>query len=183
MKNGKLYIGIDPGLTGAIARIADGEPARVFDLIGSKGMLDFDSLNIAMLEAFRAGALYESITVVIENVHAMPGQGVVSMFGFGRTMGRIEGVLEGYRVGFNPFVVYVDPREWKKEFALLLPRRQKGDPKVSKAEKESRRREMKTKARLTAIELFPELASQLNLVKHDGRAEALLMAEWGRRNA
>ena len=88
----------------------------------------------------------------------MPGQGVTSMFTFGRSVGAIDGCLAALCVP----VEYVSPAKWKRFFGL------------SKDKGLSRR---------AAIERWPSLAEMLARVSDDGRAEAALIAEWGRRNA
>lgn len=97
---------------------------------------------------------------VVEKVGAMPGQGVVSMFSFGQNFGFIQGVLQAYKIPYE----LVTPQKWKKEFSV-------------------------TKDKNTSIEvvkrLFPDAnlkASERSRKDHDGMAEALLMAEYGRRH-
>ena len=89
----------------------------------------------------------------------MHGQGVTSMFNFGKSAGFIEGVLRAYNIPFQ----LVPPKTWKKEFSL-------GSDKAQ------------------SIEVCKRLFPKVNLLRtdkcrkeHDGMAEALLMAEYGRR--
>ena len=91
----------------------------------------------------------------VETVHAMPGQGVTSMFSFGKAAGTIEGVLAGLEIP----VTFVTPQAWKKPLGLL-----KKDKDVS---------------RTLAIQLFPALSEQLKRKKDGGRADALLIARHG----
>ena len=88
----------------------------------------------------------------------MPKQGVSSSFCFGEGKGMWEGIL----AALNIPVELVSPQRWKKEIMA-----DQGKDKSA--------------ARFKAMALFPSLADQLKLVKHDGRAEALLLAEYGRR--
>ena len=90
---------------------------------------------------------------VIEDVHAMPKQGVASMFKFGRSLGIAEGVLAGNGCSLR----YVTPTKWKRALGL---NQDKGA---------SRRR---------AIELWPSKAGLFKRVKDDGRAEAALIGWW-----
>ena len=88
---------------------------------------------------------------MIEQVGAMPGQGVTSMFRFGEAYGIIKGVLGGLRLP----VELVTPSVWKRELKV-----QKG----------------KESSRLRALELFPEQTDLFKLKKHHGRADAALIA-------
>ena len=96
----------------------------------------------------------------VEKVGAMPGQGVTSMFHFGKSAGFIEGVLNAFRIPFS----LVTPQKWKKEFGLHSDKQE-------------------------SINVCKELFPQANLLPtsrcrkdSDGMAEALLIAEFGRRN-
>ena len=94
--------------------------------------------------------------VYVEEVHSMPGQGVASTFKFGKGYGEIIGVLATLGLGYRA----ISPAGWKR--AMGLQRAEKAD---------SRRK---------AQELYP--TASLARVKDHGRAEALLIAEWGRRH-
>ena len=108
------------------------------------------------------GACYRDYDMrcVLEKVNAMPGQGVVSMFNFGQNYGFIQGVLKAYGIPYE----LVTPQKWKKEFSC-------------------------TSDKNTSIEvckrLFPNVylkATSRCKKDHDGMAEALLIAEYGRRH-
>ncbi|MGL4498487.1 MAG: hypothetical protein ACRCU2_05435 [Planktothrix sp.] len=94
--------------------------------------------------------------IIIENVHAMPGQGVTSMFSFGMGYGIWLGIIAALSIP----VEFVTPQTWKKHYSL-------GSDKES--------------SRVTALQLFPSQSENLKLKKHHGRAEALLLAEFLRR--
>jgi crossover junction endodeoxyribonuclease RuvC len=96
--------------------------------------------------------------IAIEHVGAMPGQGLTSTFRFGMGYGIWLGLVAGLG---HPYTL-VRPQIWK--------------PKMMGG-----RGRDKSAARLRAIELFPAMADQLARVKDDGRAEALLLCEWLRR--
>ena len=139
---------IDPGVNGAWA---------VFDWggtpVGCGELPRFDKL----LNAVELGKLfcgYAPKTLVIEKVGAMPGQGVSSMFTFGCAFGVCLGVAGGAGVP----IVLVTPNAWKKHFRLI------GKPKDA--------------ARELAIRLFPRMSHNLNLKKHGGRADALLLGKY-----
>lgn len=98
----KLYIGIDPGKSGALAVI---EPS------GQIYVCPFN--EVAYTE--KLGELMdEDVKCCVEKVGAMPGQGVVSMFNFGHNLGFIEGLLSAYGISYQ----LVPPQTWKKEFSL-----------------------------------------------------------------
>jgi len=96
------------------------------------------------------------LVAVVESIHAHPGQGVTSMFAMGQGYGIIRGIIAALDIP----IYLVSPQKWKGHFGLL--------------------KQDKDAARIKAIELFPELADQLNLKKHHGRADALLIGEWYR---
>lgn len=98
-----IYIGIDPGKSGAMAMISD--------LTKEKVLIPFD-------ESVYAKALRECIPeetkACVEHVTAMPGQGVTSMFNFGQNFGYIKGLLTAYQIPYE----LVRPQKWKKEFSV-----------------------------------------------------------------
>lgn len=150
------YLGIDPGLEGAIAVLnADGSFMEVRDLptvVAGKGKRDYDipALHRALGELSMVGS-----RVIIERVHAMPKQGVTSMFNFGRGLGILEALLVAHKLSYS----WAIPNQWKKVmgFGPL---------------------DGKEAARLKAQQLYP--TAELHLKKHVGRADALLIAEYGR---
>lgn len=150
-----LIIGIDPGKTGAIAVIGQGlkdTPVVFYDMPIVDDDYNEDELS-DMLVDYAEGEHH----VFVEKVHAMPGQGSVSMFNFGKGFGIIRGVLAA--LGLRR--TFVTPQAWKKE---LMPGIKDKDA-----------------ARSRAIQLFPKYSSSLSLKMHIGRADALLIAEYGRR--
>jgi crossover junction endodeoxyribonuclease RuvC len=153
----RLTFGIDPGLSGAVAVLADGEFRDVFDMPtvgrGAKGRQTVNAVSLAA--ALREHVSAEpgaSVLAVLEEVSAMPGQGVTSMFRFGQSVGAVEGVLAALRMP----LVRVRPQEWKKHAGLSGT--------------------AKDVARGLAIDLYP--AAPLYRVRDGGRADALLLARW-----
>lgn len=147
-----ISIGIDPGLTGAIAIYSDGE-IELHDMpVSAKTAGKGQQLNLAALHDLLRGLDGE---VWIEQVGPMPGQGSVSTWGFGRTVGQIEGVVA--TLGLP--ILYVTPQRWKKPLGLI------GRDKDS--------------ARTLAIQRFPAVAGMLGRKKDGGRADALLIAYHG----
>lgn len=147
-------LGIDPGKYGALA-LYDPETraAEIADipLVGPTGKQVIDEYALARWIDARSHRIGQ---VWLEQVSSRPGEGHVGAFSFGRTYGLIRGVCVA-----NFLSIYnVTPATWK---AAL---------KVSKD---------KDMARLSASAAFPRLAHNWPLKKHDGRAEALLIAHYG----
>lgn len=153
-----IYIGIDPGLSGAVGVIYADGAGHVFDtpvcLVDTKRKY----LVGAMALLLKPYAEHDEVFAVLENVHSMPKQGVASSFSFGEGKGMWEGILGAFNIPFD----LVSPQRWKKEM-------------LADQGKE------KSAARYKAMQLFPSIATQFARVKDDGRAEALLMAEYGKR--
>ena len=94
------------------------------------------------------------ITVVIEQVSAMPGQGVTSMFNFGQSFGVLKGICSAMQLSMQ----FVRPAKWKKYFGLI------------KAEKDA--------SRTKVIEIFPYISSKLSRKKDSNKADAILIASF-----
>tara|TARA_R110000765_G_scaffold16975_4_gene46929 strand:+ start:2495 stop:2974 length:480 start_codon:yes stop_codon:yes gene_type:complete len=151
-------VGIDPGLSGAIAHMYDGVIVTVdmpiFEVIkAKKKQREVDAVQLSTIIAN-----FNPSMIVLEKVHAMPGQGVTSMFNFGRAFGAVEGVVGALRIP----ITHVTPQRWKSALRL------------SSDKGESRR---------LATQLFPASADQWTRVKDDGRAEAALLAWYGQQGA
>jgi crossover junction endodeoxyribonuclease RuvC len=153
-----IWIGLDPGLSGAIAffDITEGtlvvSDMPVMELIrGGKKKNELSASGIAQILKPRND---ETCRVLLERVGAMPGQGVSSMFAFGRSVGILEGVLAAYSME----VTIVTPQAWQKATGV---------------------RGGKDGARLRATQLFPAYAHLFARKKDDGRADAALMAWYG----
>lgn len=147
-----IAIGIDPGASGALGIIysdENGNPIRI-------KVIPFEEL--AYRDAL-ATCVDSRVVCCLEKVGAMPGQGVVSMFNFGRNFGFIQGLLQANKIPYQ----LVPPQTWKKEFSLSSDKQ--GSIDVCKR-------------------LFPDinlLATPRSRKENDGMAEALLMAEYARR--
>lgn len=154
-----MILGIDPGLSGAMALLTDtGGLVMVEDLptmaVGKAGRRQINAAGLAA-RLRQCQLMYSGeYRAVLEDVHAMPKQGVSSVFSFGRTLGQIEGVLATLKIA----VVLVRPVTWKKHYNLGRDKEQ---------------------ARALAIQYFP--GAELHLKKHADRAEAILLARWGVR--
>lgn len=148
-------IGIDPGVSGAVA-FYNGTDMAVRDLPAVKAA-KATSLDVTALARMLDGINETCAHVFIERVSAMPKQGVASSFNFGRSFGELHGLVAAQ---FVP-VTLVPPQTWKK--VLGVPREKDG-------------------ARLRASQLLPRASDQWPLKKHDGRAEAALIALYGWRH-
>lgn len=152
-------IGIDCGLNGAIAVLEDGKLVAVHDM--PTLTVEINKKTKRQVSPNLLAVVIESIKpdfAIVERPAARPGQGVTAMFGFGRSLGVVEGVLAGLSVP----VTYVAPATWTKAMGKAAG---------------------KDASRQRAIELFPSMSEQFKRVKDDGRAEAALIAMWGIRNA
>ena len=155
-----IYIGIDPGASGAIAVIYD-DVINFYDL--SKSHAD----NVDHLKAILFSGKVErsALFAVIEKVNAMPKQGVASSFNFGVTFGALQGALYALNIPFT----LVTPQKWKARVFDSSPR---GQVKA----------DQKTAARDLARRLYPQASDRLARVKDSDRAEALLMAHYAMLN-
>jgi crossover junction endodeoxyribonuclease RuvC len=153
-----FIIGIDPGAGGAIAILErGGRLVHVFDMPAVEVVTGGKAKRRVSPEMLAAELrLYnvDGTVAYIEQVGAMPGQGVSSMFAFGEAFGLAKGVLAGLAIP----VQSVTPGKWKK--ALQLNAGKDG-------------------ARAKAAALWPEQAGEFRRVKDDGKAEAALIAYWG----
>ena len=150
-------LGIDPGLSGAIAILEKKKVLNLFDMpVMPEGKKNKKQLNSAQLvNIIRENSIGdEEIAVVVEQVNAMPGQGVASMFNFGQTFGAIKGVC----AALNLPIFFVRPSKWKKYFELI--------------------NSSKDSSRTKVIEMYPSLSSQLAKKKDVNKSDAILIARY-----
>ena len=149
-------IGIDPGLSGAIAVLDDLKIFDLFDMpIMPEGKKNKNQLNSAQLVNIIKRHIHTNSTfVIVEQVSAMPGQGVTSMFNFGQTFGAIKGIC----ASLNLPIFYVRPAKWKKHFDLI------------NASKDA--------SRTKAIEMYPSISDRLRKKKDVNKADAILIARY-----
>ena len=148
-------IGIDPGLSGAIAVLENNKVLNMFDMpVMSEGKKNKRQLNSALLVALIKENIENSkeVSVVVEQVNAMPGQGVTSMFNFGQTFGAIKGICAALELP----IFFVRPSKWKKHFELI--------------------NSSKDSSRTKAIEMYPKLSNQLAKKKEVNKSDAILIA-------
>ena len=133
-------IGIDPGLSGAIAVLEDNKVLNIFDIpVMSEGKKNKKQLNSAHLSQYISNNVKDinKTVVVVEQVNAMPGQGVTSMFNFGQTFGAIKGISATLKLP----IFFVRPSKWKKHFELI--------------------NSSKDASRTKVIEMYPSFAEKL----------------------
>ena len=150
-------IGIDPGLSGAIAILEDNKVLGIYDIpVMSEGKKNKRQLNSAQLvKIIRENINPEDeIVVVVEQVNAMPGQGVTSMFNFGQTFGAIKGICAALELP----IFFARPSKWKKHFELI--------------------NSSKDASRTKAIEMYPSLSNKLSKKKDVNKSDAILIARF-----
>ena len=150
-------IGIDPGLSGAIAILENNKVLNLFDMpVMSEGKKNKKQLNSSHLVNIIKENINqnEEIAVVVEQVNAMPGQGVTSMFNFGQTFGAIKGLCAALELP----IYYVRPSKWKKHFELI--------------------NSSKDASRTKVIEMYPYLSDQLSKKKDVNKSDAILIARF-----
>ena len=154
-----LIIGIDPGITGAICFFED---RKIIDLIempnmasGKKNKRQVNGAQVynEILERIN-NYNKKDIKVVIEQVSAMPGQGVTSMFNFGQSFGVLKGICSAMQLP----MYFVRPAKWKKHYNLINSKKDASRTKV--------------------IEIFPYISTQLSKKKDSNKADAVLIASF-----
>ena len=154
-----LIIGIDPGISGSICFFQEGE---IKDVINMPTMIDgkknkkqvngaqiFNEISKRIIQIDK-----KNIRVIIEQVSAMPGQGVTSMFNFGQSFGILKGICSAMQLP----MYFVRPAKWKKYFNLI------------NSEKDA--------SRTKAIEIFPYFSANLSKKKDSNKADAILIASF-----
>ena len=154
-----LIIGIDPGISGSICFFQDG---RIVDVVEMPTMTEgkknkkqvngsqiFNEISEKIKELDK-----KEVKVVIEQVSAMPGQGVTSMFNFGQSFGILKGICSSMQLP----MYFVRPAKWKKYYGLI------------NSEKDA--------SRTRAIEMFPYFSSHLSKKKDSNQADAILIASF-----
>ena len=153
-----LIIGIDPGISGSICFFEDGKILEVIEMpVMTEGKKNKKQVNGAQIyNEFlkRINNKDDEIRVVIEQVSAMPGQGVTSMFNFGQSYGILKGICSAMQLP----MFFVRPAKWKKYFNLI--------------------NSQKDASRTRAIEIFPYFSTQLSKKKDSNKADAILIASF-----
>ena len=154
-----LIIGMDPGISGAICFFENGEVKEIIDIPsmadGKKNKRQINGPQVYNEISSRIkNTPRKEIVVVIEQVSAMPGQGVTSMFNFGQSFGVLKGICSAMQLSMR----FIRPAKWKKYFGLI------------KTEKDA--------SRTKVIEIFPYISSQLSKKKDSNKADAILISSF-----
>ena len=154
-----LIIGIDPGISGSICFFKDGKILDVVEMPtmteGKKNKKQVNGAQIYNEITKRVNKAEKvNVRVIIEQVSAMPGQGVTSMFNFGQSFGILKGICSAMQLP----MFFVRPAKWKKYFNLI------------NSEKDA--------SRTRAIEIFPYFSPQLSRKKDSNKADAILIASF-----
>jgi crossover junction endodeoxyribonuclease RuvC len=154
-----LVIGIDPGISGSICFFQDGKIIDVVEMPtmteGKKNKKQVNGSQIFNEISERIKKIdKKDIKVIIEQVSAMPGQGVTSMFNFGQSYGILKGICSAMQLP----MYFVRPTKWKKYFNLI------------NSEKDA--------SRTRAIEIFPYFSPKLSRKKDSNKADAILIASF-----
>ena len=154
-----LIIGIDPGISGSICFFEDGKILDVVEMPtmteGKKNKRQVNGSQIYNEISKRIEHFNKTdIKVIIEQVSAMPGQGVTSMFNFGQSFGILKGICSAMQLP----MYFVRPAKWKKYFNLI--------------------NSQKDASRTKAIEIFPYFSTNLSKKKDSNKADAILIANY-----
>ena len=154
-----LVIGIDPGISGSICFFEDGKILDVVEMPtmtdGKKNKRQVNGSQVYNEISKRIRKIdKKDIRVIIEQVSAMPGQGVTSMFNFGQSFGILKGMCSAMQLP----MYFIRPAKWKKYFNLI------------NSEKDA--------SRTKAIEIFPYYSSNLSKKKDSNKADAILIASY-----
>ena len=150
-------IGIDPGLSGAVAILENNKVINIFYIpVMTEGKKNKRQLNSALLVSLikKNTVNQDEVVVVVEQVNAMPGQGVTSMFNFGQTFGALKGICAALELP----IFFVRPSKWKKHFELI--------------------NSSKDASRTKVIEMYPKLSNQLSKKKDVNKSDAILIARF-----
>ena len=156
-----LIIGIDPGISGSICFFEDGKILDVLEMPtmidGKKNKKQVNGAQIYNEISTKIRAIEkQNLRVIIEQVSAMPGQGVTSMFNFGQSFGILKGICSAMQLP----MYFVRPAKWKKHFDLI--------------------NSSKDASRTKVIEMYPSISPRLSKKKDVNKADAILIARYFR---
>ena len=153
-----LIFGIDPGISGAISIFKNNKFVEVLDIPtmidGKKNKRQVNGAQFAHIIKEYSNGYDGEMSVIVEQVNAMPGQGVTSMFNFGQSFGVIKGVCSALNIP----IYFVRPLKWKKYFDLV------------KTHKDA--------SRTKAIQIYPHISDKISRKKDSNKADAILIASY-----
>ncbi len=152
-----IIFGIDPGVSGAICVLKDGQIIELYEMPtmidGKKNKKQVNGSEVANI-LFREIKDDKVVKVVVEHVTAMPGQGVTSMFNFGQSFGVLKGVCAALKLP----IYFVRPMKWKKYYNLIKTNKDASRTKV--------------------IEIFPYISTKIPRKKDSNKADSILIAKY-----
>ena len=154
-----IIFGIDPGISGAISILENKKVIEVFEMPtmidGKKNKRQVNGSQLTNIIKEKLNENKEKeIAVVVEQVNAMPGQGVTSMFNFGQSFGVIKGICSALSLP----IYFVRPTKWKKYFNLIKTNKDASRTKV--------------------IEIYPQISDKISRKKDSNKADAILIARY-----
>ncbi len=153
-----LIFGIDPGISGAISIFKNNKFVEVLDMPtmidGKKNKRQVNGAQFAHIIKEYSNGYDGEMSVIVEQVNAMPGQGVTSMFNFGQSFGVIKGVCSALNIP----IYFVRPLKWKKYFDLV------------KTHKDA--------SRTKAVQIYPHISDKISRKKDSNKADAILIASY-----
>jgi len=153
-----LIFGIDPGISGAVSIFKNNKFVEVLDMPtmidGKKNKRQVNGAQFAHIIKEYSNGYDGEMSVIVEQVNAMPGQGVTSMFNFGQSFGVIKGVCSALNIP----IYFVRPLKWKKYFDLV------------KTHKDA--------SRTKAIQIYPHISDKISRKKDSNKADAILIASY-----
>ena len=153
-----LIFGIDTGISGAISIFKNNKFVEVLDMPtmidGKKNKRQVNGAQFAHIIKVYSNGYDGEMSVIVEQVNAMPGQGVTSMFNFGQSFGVIKGVCSALNIP----IYFVRPLKWKKYFDLV------------KTNKDA--------SRTKAIQIYPHISDKISRKKDSNKADAILIASY-----
>lgn len=173
-----ILVGIDVGLSGGITffdyqskEVLSVYSMPTIDTVSKSGknkkMVDLDRLKF-ILEI--PNLRNEKTSVVMENVHAFPGQGSVAT----ATLMEQKGIIRGLCAGFGYTLNTVEPKTWQKHYGMIPPKDLKG--KNASQTKSLRKKWLKSKSLEIAKAKFPEWETKLG--NNDGLSDSLLIGNY-----
>ena len=152
-----IIFGIDPGVSGAISVLENKKVIEVYDMPtmidGKKNKKQVNGAQVCNIIKERLNDDKEVI-IVVEQVSAMPGQGVTSMFNFGQSFGVLKGICAALKLP----IYFVRPVKWKKYFNLIKTNKDASRTKV--------------------IEIYPYISSKIPRKKDSNKADSILIAKY-----
>lgn len=169
----KIYIGVDPGADGFVSVLSEDSGYE---------FLPIDGTPVQEVSDFFGKFRLRNAVAVLEDVHAVFGSSAKGTFNFGFSKGMLLALLVAHRI---PYAL-VAPKDWQNEVWVNADKEYASQKQKCKDGGEKTVRKVDTKATSinAARRLFPTVdfrKSDKAKKPHDGKVDALLMAEYARR--